>query len=76
MPTLSLHLTATASPPNGGDEAFERLKMIVQMAQSSGEGGWKAFEDKKEPFGSAWRVHGTFDLGHTFAAVQLSPQRA
>lgn len=33
--------------PNGGDEAFERLKMIVQMAQSSGEGGWKAFEDKK-----------------------------
>lgn len=33
--------------PNGGDEAFDRLKMIVQMAQSSGEGGWKAFEDKK-----------------------------
>ncbi len=33
--------------PNGGDEAFDQLKMIVQMAQSSGEGGWKAFEDKK-----------------------------
>jgi len=33
--------------PHGGEEAFERLKMIVQMAQSSGEGGWKAFEDKK-----------------------------
>lgn len=33
--------------PNGGDDAFEQLKMIVQMAQSSGEGGWKAFEDKK-----------------------------
>ncbi len=33
--------------PHGGDEAFDRLKMIVQMAQSSGEGGWKAFEDKK-----------------------------
>lgn len=33
--------------PKGGDEAFEQLKMIVQMAQSSGEGGWKAFEDKK-----------------------------
>lgn len=31
----------------GGDEAFDRLKMIVQMAQSSGEIGWKAFEDKK-----------------------------
>ena len=33
--------------PNGGDEAYERLKMIVQMAQSSGESGWKAFEDKR-----------------------------
>ena len=33
--------------PHGGDEAFERLRTIVQMAQSSGEGGWKAFEDKK-----------------------------
>lgn len=33
--------------PRGGDEAFERLKLIVQMAQSSGEAGWKAFEDKK-----------------------------
>ena len=33
--------------PNGGDEAFDQLKMIVQIAQSSGEGGWKAFEDKK-----------------------------
>lgn len=33
--------------PKGGDEAFNQLKMIVQMAQSSGEGGWKAFEDKK-----------------------------
>ena len=33
--------------PHGGDAAFERLAMIVQMAQSSGESGWKAFEDKK-----------------------------
>ncbi len=33
--------------PNGGDPYFERLAMIVQMAQSSGESGWKAFEDKK-----------------------------
>lgn len=33
--------------PHGGDEAFDQLKLIVQMAQSSGEGGWKAFEDKK-----------------------------
>lgn len=33
--------------PNGGDPFWERLKMIVQMAQSSGEVGWKAFEDNK-----------------------------
>ncbi len=32
---------------NGGDPFWERLKMIVQMAQSSGEVGWKAFEDTK-----------------------------
>lgn len=33
--------------PNGGEPFWERLKMIVQMAQSSGEVGWKAFEDNK-----------------------------
>lgn len=33
--------------PRGGDPWFERLNMIVQMAQSSGETGWKAFEDTK-----------------------------
>ncbi len=32
---------------HGGDQYFERLKQIVQMAQSSGESGWKAFEDTK-----------------------------
>lgn len=33
--------------PRGGDPYFERLKMIVQQGQSSGEIGWKAFEDNK-----------------------------
>lgn len=33
--------------PRGGDPYYERLEMIVQMAQSSGETGWKAFEDTK-----------------------------
>lgn len=32
---------------HGGDPYFERLNSIVQMAQSSGESGWKAFEDNK-----------------------------
>lgn len=33
--------------PRGGDPYFDRLSLIVQMAQSSGESGWKAFEDTK-----------------------------
>lgn len=33
--------------PQGGEPYYERLKQIVQMAQSSGETGWKAFEDTK-----------------------------
>lgn len=32
---------------NGGDPYFEKLATIVQQAQSSGESGWKAFEDNK-----------------------------
>ena len=31
----------------GGEPFWERLKMIVQEAQASGEIGWKAFEDNK-----------------------------
>lgn len=33
--------------PHGGEPYFDRLKTIVQQAQSSGETGWKAFEDTK-----------------------------
>lgn len=33
--------------PQGGEPFFERLATIVQQAQSSGESGWKAFEDTK-----------------------------
>ena len=33
--------------PMGGEPYWERLKAIVQMAQSAGEVGWKAFEDTK-----------------------------
>lgn len=31
--------------PKGGEPYYDRLKQIVQWAQSSGEAGWKAFED-------------------------------
>lgn len=33
--------------PRGGQPFFDRLAQIVQMAQSSGETGWKQFEDTK-----------------------------
>ena len=33
--------------PNGGDFYYERAANVVQLAQSSGETGWKAFEDTK-----------------------------
>lgn len=33
--------------PKGGEPYWERLKVVVQEGQSSGEVGWKAFEDTK-----------------------------
>lgn len=44
---LFLALDFDTFSPRGGDPYWERLKTIVQMAQSSGEVGWKAFEDTK-----------------------------
>lgn len=44
---LFLALDFDSFSPRGGTPYFERLAQIVQMAQSSGETGWKAFEDTK-----------------------------
>lgn len=44
---LIIALDSDSFAKMGGDPFWERLKMIVQMAQSSGETGWKAFEDNK-----------------------------
>lgn len=33
--------------PRGGEPLWDEVKQIVRMAQSSGETGWKAFEDTK-----------------------------
>lgn len=44
---LILALDFDSFSPHGGEPYYERLKQIVQMAQSSGEIGWKAFEDTK-----------------------------
>ncbi len=44
---LFLAIDFDSFSPNGGEPYFDELKTIVQMAQSSGESGWKAFEDTK-----------------------------
>lgn len=44
---LFLALDSDTFAPRGGEAFYDVLKQIVQMAQSSGESGWKAFEDTK-----------------------------
>lgn len=44
---LILAMDFDSFSPRGGDPYWDRLKDIVQMAQSSGETGWRAFEDTK-----------------------------
>ena len=41
---LILALDFDSFSPFGGDYYFEKAAEVVQMAQSSGEKGWKAFE--------------------------------
>ena len=44
---LFLALDFDSFSPLGGQPYFDRVSSIVQMAQSSGETGWRAFEDTK-----------------------------
>lgn len=44
---LFLALDFDSFSPQGGQQFYDRAASIVQMAQSSGEIGWKAFEDTK-----------------------------
>lgn len=44
---LILALDFDSFSPRGGDAPFDRLASIVQLAQSSGEIGWKTFEDNR-----------------------------
>lgn len=44
---LFLAMDSDTFAPNGGEIYYDKLKQIVQWAQSSGETGWKAFEDTK-----------------------------
>lgn len=44
---LFLAIDFDSFSPNGGQPFYERAAQIVQMAQSSGEVGWRTFEDTK-----------------------------
>lgn len=44
---LILALDFDSFSPKGGDFFYEKAQNVVQMAQSLGESGWKAFEDTK-----------------------------
>lgn len=44
---LMLGIDFDSFSPNGGQPFFDRAAQVVQQAQSSGEVGWKAFEDTK-----------------------------
>lgn len=44
---LFIAIDCDSFAPNGGQAMYDQLAQIVQMAQSSGEIGWKAFEDKR-----------------------------
>lgn len=44
---LFLGIDFDSFSPEGGQQFFDRAASIVQMAQSSGEVGWRAFEDTK-----------------------------
>lgn len=44
---LILAIDFDSFSPHGGDPYWDKVAQIVQMGQSSGEVGWKAFEDTK-----------------------------
>lgn len=44
---LMLGIDFDSFSPGGGQPYFEKANTVVQMAQTSGEIGWKAFEDNK-----------------------------
>lgn len=46
---MILALDFDSFSPNGGQMYYEKAENVVTMAQSSGEKGWKAFEDNKKP---------------------------
>lgn len=48
---LFLALDCDSFSPKGGQPYFDKMATVVQLAQSSGEVGWRAFEDTKNRSG-------------------------
>lgn len=44
---MILALDFDSFSPRGGEQYFDKAARVVQMAQSTGESGWKTFEDTK-----------------------------
>lgn len=44
---LMLGMDFDSFSPKGGEQFYQLARNVVQMAQSSGESGWKAFEDNR-----------------------------
>lgn len=44
---LIIAIDTDSFAPRGGEAAWDRVKTIVQQAQSSGETGWRTFDDNK-----------------------------
>lgn len=44
---LILAMDFDSFSPSGGDEYYAKAAQVVQMAQSSGESGWRTFEDTR-----------------------------
>ena len=44
---LIIAIDTDSFAPRGGEAAWDRVKTIVQQAHSSGETGWRAFDDNK-----------------------------
>ena len=44
---LFIAIDSDSFAPQGGQPMFDQLRQIMQMAQSAGEPGWAAFEDKR-----------------------------
>lgn len=44
---LIIALDSDSFSPRGGDAAFQRVDEVVKMGQSSGETGWRRFEDSR-----------------------------